>query len=135
MNKREECLRKAFECVNETREESYGNPEDNFRMIAEFWNTYDRFRADEETSAIDVAVKMILLKLARICTGKAYEDGFIDIAGYAAIGYELADLSNELDLSEVDVALWKVTLENFAPANELYEFLKGGVKYEDGATL
>ena len=40
--------------------------------------------------AKDVAMMMALLKIARICTGTGTEDSFIDLAGYAACGGEIA---------------------------------------------
>ena len=86
MNKREECLRKACEIVNGRREQSYGTPENNFKMIAELWSSY----LETDVSAVDVAMMMSLLKIARISTGTFKQDSFIDLAGYAACGYEIA---------------------------------------------
>lgn len=86
MNKREECLRRACEIVNGQREQSYGTPEDNFKVIAELWSTY----LEADVSAVDVAMMMSLLKIARIRSGSFTEDSFIDLAGYAACGYEIA---------------------------------------------
>jgi len=37
-----------------------------------------------------VAMMMALLKIARIRTGTATEDSFVDLAGYAACGAEIA---------------------------------------------
>ena len=86
MNKREECLRKACEIVNGQREKSYGTPEDNFKVIAEMWSAY----LEADVSAVDVSMMMSLLKIARIRSGSFAEDSFIDLAGYAACGYEIA---------------------------------------------
>lgn len=86
MNKREECLRTACEIVNGQREKSYGSPEDNFKMIAYLWSDY----LEADISAVDVAMMMALLKIARISTGTFKEDSFIDLAGYAACSYEIA---------------------------------------------
>lgn len=91
MNKREECLRKACECVNQSRKDRYGNLEDNFARIATLWNGYlFADRDDMYLSAIDVANMMVLLKIARSYENQSYEDNYVDIAGYAACGYELA---------------------------------------------
>lgn len=111
MNKREECLRKACEIVNGQREQSYGTPEDNFRMIAELWSSY----LEADVSAVDVAMMMSLLKIARISTGTFKEDSFIDLAGYAACGYEIASGND----AKVDDALLKATLSEYAPIEEL----------------
>ena len=84
MNYREECLRHANECVNLDRVNQYGDPEDNFRAIAEMWSAYLGCELSEE----DVAMMMVLLKVARVATGTGKTDNFIDICGYAACAYE-----------------------------------------------
>lgn len=86
--KREEILKKAKECVCGKREQDYGTPEDNFGLIAEFWSSYLGIVIDP----IDVAVMMSLLKIARISNGHSTNDSFVDLAGYAACGGELADI-------------------------------------------
>ena len=83
---RANCLKKADECVNGKREQDYGSPESNFLKIADLWSAY----YGEPFSANDVAMMMALLKIARISTGTATEDSFVDLAGYAACGCEIA---------------------------------------------
>lgn len=42
---------------------------------------------------------MALLKIARIKTGTATEDSFVDLAGYAACGAEIAsNINNEKEI-------------------------------------
>lgn len=82
---RAEILDKAKECVCGQREQDYGKPEDNFATIAALWGAYK----DTEFSARDVAVMMALMKIARIKTGTATDDCFVDLAGYAACGGEI----------------------------------------------
>ena len=115
MNKREECLRKACEIVNGQREQQYGTPEDNFKMIAYLWSDY----LEADISAVDVAMMMSLLKIARIATGTFKEDSFIDLAGYAACGYEIATGND----AKVDDALMKATLSEYAPVEELARYM------------
>lgn len=62
----------------------YGKPEDSFQTIARFWSGY----LDREIKPADVAVMMILLKVARIKSGTGKKDNWVDIAGYAACGGE-----------------------------------------------
>ena len=83
---RANCLKKADECVNGKREQDYGSPESNFLKIADLWSAY----YGVPFSANDVAMMMALLKIARISTGTATEDSFVDLAGYAACGCEIA---------------------------------------------
>lgn len=83
---REAVLAKAKEAVCGEREEQYGTPEDNFETIAAYWSLY----LGGEVTALDVANMMILLKLARLGSGAPTLDSFVDIAGYAACGAEIA---------------------------------------------
>lgn len=82
---RVEILDRAKECVMGKRHEDYGNPEDNFSLIAKLWTDYCGFGF----SAKDVAMMMALLKIARIKGGGGSGDSFVDLAGYAACGGEI----------------------------------------------
>lgn len=85
MTARERCLSEASKAVLTDRSEAYGGkPENNFREIGRLWSVY----LDREISDQDVAVMMILLKTARIKTGRHKDDNWIDVAGYAACGME-----------------------------------------------
>ena len=84
--KRAEILEKARSCVCGERQTDYGTPEDSFKTIAALWNAY----TGHDYSPVDVAMMMGLLKIARIKTGRATEDSFVDLAGYAACGGEIA---------------------------------------------
>ena len=83
--KREEILDAAKRCVCGDREQDYGSPESNFGRIAEFWSDYLGYPIVDK----DVAAMLALLKIARIASGHAKEDNWIDLAGYAACGGEL----------------------------------------------
>lgn len=83
--KREEVLQKAGEIVNGARQEAYGNPEDCFTAIANLWGCY----LDTHISPADVAILMVLLKIARSRGRRDYADNYVDIAGYAACAGEL----------------------------------------------
>ncbi|MCD8197819.1 MAG: DUF6378 domain-containing protein [Lachnospiraceae bacterium] len=83
--KRAEILDAAKKCVCQDRNEQYGSPEDNFGKIAELWSAY----RGELFLKRDVAMMMALVKIARIYAGES-EDSYIDLAGYAACGGELA---------------------------------------------
>ena len=83
---RKECLKKAETCVTGKREQDYGTPENNFKLIADLWNSYLRAQIIQP---VDVSMMMALLKIARIRSGKATDDNFVDLAGYAACGSEV----------------------------------------------
>ena len=91
---RANILQAAELCVCGHREQDYGSPENNFRLIAQLWEPYLQARcvsdgAEVRINAEDVAMLMALLKVARICTGKGTEDSFVDLAGYAACAGEI----------------------------------------------
>lgn len=94
---REDILREAIKCVCTDRNAQYGEPEDNFSRIAEYWQKYliDRcveFGADVCITPEDVAVMMMLFKIARYITADTpIVDTFVDIAGYAACAGEICE--------------------------------------------
>jgi len=83
---RSEILAKAASAVCGQREQDYGSPESNFGLIGQLWTMY----LDTLVTAEDVAMMMCLFKIARIRTGRGKDDSFIDLAGYAACGGEIA---------------------------------------------
>jgi hypothetical protein len=85
--KRADILATASEYVTIDRATTHGDAEDNFRRIADLWTAY--LGVDDITS-IDVAVMLALLKVARIRSNPTHADNWIDIAGYAACGGEIA---------------------------------------------
>ena len=89
--KRDEILDTAKYCVCGDREHDYGSPERNFDVIANLWADYLQARGVEIDflEPNDVAAMLALLKIARIASGHAKEDNWIDLAGYAACGGEI----------------------------------------------
>lgn len=78
-------LREAELIVTQDRNASYGEPEDSFRLIAKLWADY----LGTEILTEDVPAMMVLLKIARLRASNK-QDNWIDIAGYAACGGEVA---------------------------------------------
>lgn len=92
---RKHILDEAEKCVCQDRQEQYGEPENNFRVIAAFWDDYLRARRyisgfNFSLKPHDVAMMMALLKIGRIATGQFHEDSYIDAIGYLALAGELA---------------------------------------------
>ena len=51
------------------------------------------FRRDgEKILPSDVAIIMALVKIARLAASPGHEDSWIDLAGYAALGAEIAEI-------------------------------------------
>lgn len=84
--KRERLLDEAKAIVCGDRDRQYGQPEESFEAIAQFWTVY--LKDKEELDAKDVAMMMVLFKVAREATGQSKRDNLIDIAGYAACAAE-----------------------------------------------
>lgn len=82
-----DILDTAGEIVGGHRVTDYGEPEDNFGVIAQMWSAY----LGIDISEVDVSMLMVLFKAGRIKSGTATEDSFIDICGYAACGGEIAE--------------------------------------------
>jgi hypothetical protein len=62
----------------------------NMQLQTQGMTLRDYAAIDAPVSATDVAVMMGLLKIARIKTSPAHADNWVDLAGYAACGGELA---------------------------------------------
>lgn len=91
---REEILTIAKEIICRDRNEQYGEPEDNFSIIAEYWSAYlnGKYRTGTPISSEDVANMMSLFKLGRITTSKNHKvDNYVDLAGYAACAAECVE--------------------------------------------
>ena len=94
-NTRAEILDAAKKIVTGDREKQYGKPEDNFAVIARFWEVYLSERcvgggAEVTLNPDDVAMLMALMKVARIMTGTFKGDSYIDACGYLACAAEIA---------------------------------------------
>ena len=83
-------LNEATRLTAQDRNSQYGNPEDNFQNIANYWNTYLTTLPKQGNilplTSQDVAHLMILMKMARLNTNPSHRDSLVDIAGYAACG-------------------------------------------------
>ena len=92
--KRDEILETAAKIVTGGRNKQYGEPEDNFAVIAEYWSTYLSQHSGGRVillTPMDVAIMMALFKIGRITTAGEFEaDSYVDCAGYAAIAGEMA---------------------------------------------
>ena len=85
--KRANILATASEIVTKDRAATHGDAEANFYRIADLWNAYLGL---DDITPIDVAVMLALLKAARIRQNPTHADNWIDMAGYAACGGEIA---------------------------------------------
>ena len=83
---RQQMLEEASGIISGQRDEQYGKPEDNFGRIAKIWSVI----LGIDISTEDVAMLMVGLKVARYANKSGFQgDTWVDIAGYAACGYEV----------------------------------------------
>jgi len=88
MNFRSNLLHEASELVNGARNDAYGSPSANQKAIADLWRAY--LSGVSELRDSDVAVLNILQKIARLQQSPNHRDSWVDIAGYAAVGFEVS---------------------------------------------
>lgn len=85
----------AAEIINKDRLQEYGDPGESFARIRDYWNTYLKHRFNKDIpvkitlSRQDVAMLMLLMKVARLQGPKYTKDSIIDIIGYAALYNDL----------------------------------------------
>ena len=97
---RDKILEQALHCVSGDREQDYGSPEQNFRTIALMWSVYIQRLGRGYLEDRDVAAMLALLKIARLASGHAKADNWIDLAGYAACGGEIESGDEEVQVDQ-----------------------------------
>ncbi len=85
----EDMLRHAASLVGGQRAKDYGDKTENHQRIADLWNYWLDSKFGKIT-AYDVAIMMLLLKVARLMHTPGHSDSHVDIAGYASIAEEIS---------------------------------------------
>lgn len=88
---RSEMLDIAKAIVTADRNVQYGEPEDTFAEIAAMWSVY----LGRVVEPHDVCAMMVLFKTCRLKNNPCHDDSWIDVAGYAACGAEVASTAGE----------------------------------------
>lgn len=83
---RQELLDLARKALD-ARAENYDPPGVSFTVIAEFWSIILNFKVRPH----QVALCMAALKMTRLIRRPDHDDSWVDLAGYAACGAEVAD--------------------------------------------
>jgi len=82
-------LAEAAATTEGPRAESYGTPSVNLgERTADLMDAYLRHRGSP-VDGRDVCILQILVKVARLIESPAHKDSWLDIAAYAAAGYEI----------------------------------------------
>ncbi len=91
---RRDLLAKADAAVNGDRNKDYGDPTHDFErqatMIQAYLEGIVETRGGLRIEPHDVAAIMTLVKVARLVTSPDKQDHWVDIAGYAACGWDCA---------------------------------------------
>lgn len=85
---RSQVLDQAKSLIEGNRADQYGSAYDTHRRIAQSWSA---ILGDRAISPAEVALMMITLKVVRAAKNPQYADSWVDIAGYAALGAEIAE--------------------------------------------
>ena len=93
---KESILEEAIRITSGERRRDYDKASSNHKRIAGAWNWYIRSRknSEAELSAFDVAMLMMLLKVARACFTPT-RDSMVDCAGYAKCGSQIMGFESE----------------------------------------
>jgi hypothetical protein len=95
-NSREEILKQVEKCILNDRQNTYGTPEDNFQVIADLWNIYLGIKDEDlQLTRQDVAIMMMLLKVARMKSSPNHLDNYVDAAGYSVIAGSFCEKEGE----------------------------------------
>ena len=78
-------LNRASVLVQGQREKDYGDKKENHNNIAKLWSAY----LGISVTAHDVALMMVLLKMARTKLVQVSRDTYIDMSAYSAIAGEI----------------------------------------------
>lgn len=88
---RRDVLSTAADLISGDRAAQYRDAYDTHRSVAEMWGAllyHDD--VDVQINASTVALMLICLKVVRAAKNPEYADSWVDIAGYAALGAEMA---------------------------------------------
>lgn len=106
MTKRNEVLDTAKKLISGERAKAYRDAREGFRKIGKLWEQV----LGVPVTADQVALCMIQIKIARATQDTSLVDNWVDIAGYAALGAEIATgsaLFSEI-MSDLDTAATSV---------------------------
>lgn len=89
--KRGKILLKALDIINGERQDTYGDPEDSFALIGEYWTSFLSRKGSLDITPRDVAEMMMLFKIARMSGQKQCLDNYSDLAGYAGLAADMVE--------------------------------------------
>ena len=91
---REECLDTAKKLITGDRQDAYGPPSESFGDMAEIMNALGVGHGT--LTATDIVLFNIVQKLRRLSVTPNHTDSWVDLAGYAALGFEITRTPTQL---------------------------------------
>ena len=85
---RKDTLEKALDIIQGDRHNEYGPAQDHFKEAASVWSLILK----QEVTSAQVILCLAALKLVRLSTKNNHQDSWVDLAGYAALGNEVASV-------------------------------------------
>ena len=89
MTYRSNLLAEAKQTVDGDRDKEFGDPLQNMKCAAQLIASYLGPRRGDSIEAADVPIIMSLFKIARLAANRGSTDSWRDLAGYAAIGFDV----------------------------------------------
>lgn len=83
-----DVLDEAAHLISGDRNNSYGPPHQDFKRTAEALNAFGYSVNDNPLMPHDVALIISVVKISRLMWSPEKRDSWVDLAGYAACGYE-----------------------------------------------
>lgn len=101
---RTDTLVAADDCITNSRAATHGSAHVGFAAIARMWAALEVARGGREIGAVDVALCQAAVKLVRASANPEHADNWVDLAGYAALGCEIATGCDEIEIVERGVS-------------------------------
>jgi hypothetical protein len=99
---RSSVLNEAEELVTGDRNNTYGEPHQDFARTAGALTSFGYRGPDgRDIQAHDIAIIIGVVKMSRLMWTPTKRDSWVDLAGYAACGYEAAELTLNTEKKEV----------------------------------
>jgi hypothetical protein len=92
---RKEMLEEADSLVNGDRNNTYGPPHQDFQRTADALTAFGFTVEGKPLSAHHVAMILATVKLSRLVWTPGKRDSWVDLAGYAACGFEAYELTKD----------------------------------------
>lgn len=106
---RRQLLEEAIEIICGDRNVQYGEPTADFQRTANVLNALEFSVSGKPLEPHHIAIIGMSLKLSRMTWSPEKHDHWLDVAGYAACGWECAKPNPNLCEPEHDEAIWSQT--------------------------